>query len=643
MPQLHFKNTSFSKWIVSFMVLAVIGLSVNSGGVTPSSIESESVSVAWSHRERSSQQPNIDRSSYFLAPVTGASVAKAPGHLTPRVHSMVEAPSKLESGAISSTQTGAAIDNQRHQIFADIDGRGLAIDGSRIYVHGWGREGSLKFPVSGGVVKSSAERVVVQHDGMHEVISTSALGVRHDMVIEQRPAGTGDLFLDIHCSNGHFESKSSSATELVIRDRRVTYDRLKVIDSTGRELVARMDVVAGNVRIAVQDAEALYPVVVDPTISSVVEQVVYAPWAVGPYSVTYDDNLSTSGAAPGAQVKSDGVNLTLASNSGTLVKTGSVFAGWNTQVNGNGTDYAEGENYTIDAALTLYAKWTLDTYVVAFNANTGTGTLANQTKTFGVDLTLSANTFTKVGSTFSGWTTAADGTGTAYANSATYSGNAAVTLYAQWTVAAFSVTYAANGATGGTVPAIQPKSFGVSIILAGNSGNLVKTGFVFAGWNTAANGSGTPYAAAATYSDDITITLYAQWTVATFSVTYAANGATSGTVPATQTKIYGVALTLANNSGSLVKTGSDFTGWNTAADGSGTAYAAGGTNSTNSTLTLYAQWVVTPITITPGGKDKGKGDGGLCGAGGGIAVLTAMLLFAMRLRFQRKHSTHSCE
>jgi fibronectin-binding autotransporter adhesin len=79
--------------------------------------------------------------------------------------------------------------------------------------------------------------------------------------------------------------------------------------------------------------------------------------------------------------------------------------------------------------------------------------------------------------------------------------------------------------------------------------------------------------------------------VVSYTVTYQGNGNTSGTVPAAQTKFHDVALTLANNSGNLNKTDYSFAGWNTAADGSGTAYPAAGTYSGNASLTLYAQWV----------------------------------------------------
>jgi autotransporter-associated beta strand protein len=76
------------------------------------------------------------------------------------------------------------------------------------------------------------------------------------------------------------------------------------------------------------------------------------------YIVSYDANGAESGTAPDMQTKLDGVDLTLATNSGNLAKTNFMFSGWNTDADGTGTDYAAGGTYTANAALTLYAKWT---------------------------------------------------------------------------------------------------------------------------------------------------------------------------------------------------------------------------------------------------------------------------------------------
>jgi uncharacterized repeat protein (TIGR02543 family) len=328
----------------------------------------------------------------------------------------------------------------------------------------------------------------------------------------------------------------------------------------------------------------------------------YAKWTALPtYTVSYDANAATSGTAPASQTKTQGVALTLATNTGGLAKSGFTFAGWNTAANGTGTDYAVGASYTADAAVTLYAKWTaLPTYTVSYDANAATsGTSpASQTKTQGVSLTLATNSgsLARTGYTFAGWNTLANGTGTDYAVGASYTADAAVTLYAKWTaLPTYTVSYDANAATSGTAPASQTKTQGVALTLATNTGGLAKSGFTFAGWNTAANGTGTDYAVGASYTADAAVTLYAKWTaLPTYTVSYDANAATSGTSPASQTKTQGVSLTLATNSGSLARTGYTFVGWNTLANGTGTDYAVGASYTADAAVTLYAKWTALP-------------------------------------------------
>ena len=68
---------------------------------------------------------------------------------------------------------------------------------------------------------------------------------------------------------------------------------------------------------------------------------------------------------------------------------------------------------------------------VTFDANGGTGTTASQTASTATALT--ANGYSRSGYNFAGWNTAADGTGTAYADGVSYAFTSSTTLYAQWT------------------------------------------------------------------------------------------------------------------------------------------------------------------------------------------------------------------
>jgi uncharacterized repeat protein (TIGR02543 family) len=276
-------------------------------------------------------------------------------------------------------------------------------------------------------------------------------------------------------------------------------------------------------------------------------------------------------------------NVPTALTLNTFTRTGYSFSGWNTAANGSGTAYADGAIYTFDVDITLYAQWSvLPDHTVTFEANGGTGTMDPQTTNVPTALTL--NTFTRTGYSFSGWNTAANGSGTAYADSAIYTFDVDITLYAQWSVLPdHTVTFEANGGTG----TMDPQTTNVPTALTLNT--FTRTGYSFSGWNTAANGSGTAYADGAIYTFDANITLYAQWSVLPdHTVTFEANGGTGTMDP--QTTNVPTALTL----NTFTRTGYSFSGWNTAANGSGTAYADGAIYTFDANITLYAQWTALP-------------------------------------------------
>lgn len=86
-----------------------------------------------------------------------------------------------------------------------------------------------------------------------------------------------------------------------------------------------------------------------------------------------------------------------------------------------------------------------------------------------------------------------------------------------------------------------------------------------------------------------------------YTVTYDGNGNTGGTPPTDPNSPYeeSETVTVLANTGSLVKTGYTFTGWNTAADGSGDAYDATGEDTFSmpaNNVTLYAQWLRDGVT-----------------------------------------------
>ena len=153
--------------------------------------------------------------------------------------------------------------------------------------------------------------------------------------------------------------------------------------------------------------------------------------ALTAYSVTYNSNGGTG--APSTQYKYYGKNLTLSSTK--PWRAGYTFQGWGTSASATTVAYAPGATYTANATLSLYAIWKAVTYTVSYNANGGSGAPGNQTKTYGVALTLSSTKPTRTNYTFRGWGTSASSTTVAYAPGASYTENAALTLYAIWGLA----------------------------------------------------------------------------------------------------------------------------------------------------------------------------------------------------------------
>jgi uncharacterized repeat protein (TIGR02543 family) len=157
----------------------------------------------------------------------------------------------------------------------------------------------------------------------------------------------------------------------------------------------------------------------------------YAKWTGNTYAITYYDNLGTGSPAAGS--KTHGVNFTLSST--TPTRTNYVFAGWNTNSTGTGTDYSAGGSYTTNAVLDLYAKWTY-LKLVSFDVNGGSGTAptAIRQSTAGGSITLPAvgsMTAPTAKPNFKGWVATTGGT-TALTSPYTPSGTSDVTLYALW-------------------------------------------------------------------------------------------------------------------------------------------------------------------------------------------------------------------
>lgn len=308
------------------------------------------------------------------------------------------------------------------------------------------------------------------------------------------------------------------------------------------------------------------------------------------YTVKFDANGGTG--APSSQTKTYGYTLTLSSTKPT--RTGYNFLGWSTSKTATSPTYYAGGSYTANSGATLYAVWELQSYTVSFNANGGSGAPSSQTKYYGTNLTLSSTKPTWAGHTFVKWNTASDGSGTSYQPGATYSGNAALKLYAIWTLDSYTVSYDANGGTG--APGNQVKYYGQALTLT--TAIPSRPGYTFFVWRLNQGGTWVSYDPGSQYTENAAATFFALWTANKYKIKFNANGG-SGSM-SDQNMVYDTAANLTANAFSWA--GHTFLGWATSATGS-VVYKDGVSvsnlvSASGGSITLYAVWSINAITIT---------------------------------------------
>lgn len=139
-----------------------------------------------------------------------------------------------------------------------------------------------------------------------------------------------------------------------------------------------------------------------------------------------------------------------------------------------------GGTKTASGSISIGAK---KSYKISYNANGGSGEPSSQTKWHGTDIKLSTTKPSRTGYTFSKWNTNSDGSGTSYNSGATYSTNAATTLYAIWNQITYTVSYNANGGSG--APSAQTKKHGTALTLS--TTKPTRANYTFKGWATSSN------------------------------------------------------------------------------------------------------------------------------------------------------------
>lgn len=329
---------------------------------------------------------------------------------------------------------------------------------------------------------------------------------------------------------------------------------------------------------------------------------VYAHWVGNGYTVRFAGNGATGGGTPDQAFQYNiGQNL----HRNGFTRDGYTFTGWkradNQQAYGDG-QWVTNLTTQPNGIVTMVAQWSANEAHIRYNPNPPAGKTAGGQGTpnwdghTGDTPAIRGNGWTIDGYTFAGWTTNADGGGTKYAPGASWTANGTLTLYAQWTPGEAGLTYDGNGATGGKT---DPQNGVTDQKVNVRQNGFTRDGYTFVTWNTQADCKGK----AVDPGDEWTLrgssTLYACWAGNVQTLTYHGNGATGGNTAAQSGKT-GDELT--TNANGFTRDGYTFVRWDTAKDGSGTAYGEGKNGVSQYVMKpagndLYAIWKANPATI----------------------------------------------
>ena len=355
----------------------------------------------------------------------------------------------------------------------------------------------------------------------------------------------------------------------------------------------------------------------------------YAVWRVNSYNVslTAGDYISS---VSGGGSKAYGSSVTAVATLGSATGYTYSFDGWysgSTKVSSNAS-----YTFTMPANAVSYTakgKRTANTYSVKFDANGGSGTMANESFTYDVAKALTANAFVRTGYTFLGWSRSSTATTATYSNKQSVSNLAAsgtVTLYAVWRLNTYSLSITQTRSTvvvnrtssplgGGTIGVLGSGATlyyndSLKITFTANTGYTLTVHTV----------NGSSFSSGSSHTVVGAVAVVSTAAANTYSVVFNANrgtGTGSGTM-ANQSFTYDQAKALTANAYTrqiLVTfnytggTGtpasspavSVFNGWARSADGAAVftdgQSVSNLTTSQNGTVNLYAKWANGNVTL----------------------------------------------
>lgn len=271
-------------------------------------------------------------------------------------------------------------------------------------------------------------------------------------------------------------------------------------------------------------------------------------------------------------------------------KTDHTFSGWYVDEECTSQFVFAGETMPAHS-ITLYAGWDGRDYTVTAHGKSDHAETVEKGDTVSPDQFASVIPDVGEGETFMGWTEQQGST--RLFNFATQITRDIHLYPVIMDGKTYTLTYDANGGTG-TVPTDSNKYAKGTYAQVVSGSGLTREGMIFLGWSTKQTADSPAYYPGGSVKINDNTTLYAVWGTPTgkAAITYHSNFGNDQTRKSEDKPIN--SLITVEGYGNLnlpSRTGYEFTGWNTASDGTGTAYAAGATaRLTAGGNDLYAQW-----------------------------------------------------
>lgn len=311
-------------------------------------------------------------------------------------------------------------------------------------------------------------------------------------------------------------------------------------------------------------------------------QDVHSAIGVETYTITYSGNTNTGGTVPVDNNDYEaGDTVTVLDNSGSLVKTGYTFSGWNTAADGGGTDRAPTSTFSMPGSnTTLYAKWAINTYTLTYTAGThGTRTGSSpQTVNQGGDGT-EVTAVPNTGYHFIEWSD----NHSAVASRTDLNVQEDITATASFAINTYTLTY--NSGAHGSITGSSPQT--VDYDTSGTQVSAVPdTGYHFTSWSDSSTQN--PRTDTSVHAN---VTVTASFAINTYTVTFNSQGGTA-VDPITGVP-YDTTVTLPDAPSKAHYT---FASWNTVVGGSGNTFT--GSTHVIGSITVYAQWTADTYTLT---------------------------------------------